>query len=56
MDTKSKDQIMMELYKEAYLQWLPEIKKFTNNVAKEQAELAVNSFDEHFKQAHNEQK
>ena len=48
MEDKTKEVIRMELYKEAYLQWLPEIKNFTGNIAKAEAKRAVDAFDEQF--------
>ena len=52
-NTKTREQIRMELYKEAYLLWLPQIRAFTNNIAKSEAEKAVKSFDDTFKQGNN---
>ena len=40
--------IRMELYSAAYLQWLPSIKAYTGNIAKQEAEKAVKAFDEMF--------
>jgi hypothetical protein len=47
-ETENKQRIRMELYKDAYLQWLPHIKKFTGNIAKQEAEKAVAAFDKQF--------
>jgi len=47
--TKTKEQIRMELFKEVYLQYAPQIQKYTKNIAEIEAINAVTAFDKQFK-------
>ena len=43
-----KQKIRMTLYKDVYLQWLPEVRNYAGNIARDKAEQALDCFDSTF--------